>query len=27
QMMNLAQQEQSALAEEISDIFDIDISL
>ncbi len=26
-MMNLAQQEQSALAEEISDIFDIDISL
>ncbi|WP_228130434.1 hypothetical protein, partial [Acinetobacter baumannii] len=24
---NLAQQEQSALAEEISDIFDIDISL
>ena len=27
QMINLAQQEQSALAEEISDIFDIDISL
>lgn len=27
QMMNLAQQEQSALAEEISDIFDIDVSL
>ena len=27
QMMNLAQKEQSALAEEISDIFDIDVSL
>jgi len=27
QLMNLAQQEQSALAEEISDIFDIDVSL
>lgn len=27
QLMNLAQEEQSALAEEISDIFDIDVSL